>query len=64
MEILVGTDSPKFNENKMSEKFARTLIRNLNRKIRFAKSIEVKISLTLYRDAIIESMQELGHNVT
>ena len=47
----------------MSEKFAQVLIANLNRKIRFAKSENVKEALVQYRNAIIETMIELGHKL-
>ena len=48
----------------MSEKFARVLIAKLNRRIRFAQSNHVKIALSEYRDAIIETMTDLGHDVS
>ncbi len=47
----------------MSEKFAQVLVTNLNRRIRFSKSIEVRLALKEYRNAIIETMQQLGHDI-
>jgi len=46
----------------MSEEFARVLVRNLNRKIRFCKNHAAELALINYRDAIIETMTELGHD--
>ena len=45
----------------MSEEFARVLVENLNRRIRFCKDYSAKLALKEYRDAIIETMKELGH---
>lgn len=47
----------------MSEKFAQVLVTNLDRKIRFAKSQDVKTALKEYRNAIIETMNQLGHDI-
>lgn len=47
----------------MSEKFARTLIKNLDRRIRFEKNLATKKALKHMRDATKETMIELGHNM-
>ena len=50
----------------MSERFAKILIRNLNRRIKNAEikhDFQVAQSLKEYRDAIRETMIELGHKL-
>ena len=50
----------------MSEQFAKILIRNLNRRIKNAEikhDFQVAQSLKEYRDAIRETMIELGHKL-
>ena len=50
----------------MSAEFARVLIKNLNRRIKETETrhdFAVSESLKQYRDAIRETMQELGHKL-
>lgn len=50
----------------MSEEFARTLIRNLNRRIKDTEirhDFAVTEALKQYRDAIKETMIEMGHKI-
>ena len=46
----------------MSARFARLLIKKLDRKIRFERDRYVQNALKHYRDAIAETMRELGHD--
>lgn len=47
----------------MSEKFARELIINLNRRIRSERHAATKAALRHMKEAIIETMESLGHNI-
>lgn len=47
----------------MSEEFARVLILNLERRLRFAKSESLKEALKAHISVIKETMLELGHKL-
>jgi len=47
----------------MTEKFAQVMITNLDKKIRFQKDNSVKQALKEYRNTIIETMSQLGHDI-
>ena len=47
----------------MSEHFAKTLIQNLDRRIRFEQDLYTKKALKHMRDAIKETMIELGYDM-